>query len=171
MSKELRNRNLKFFLIVFFIFILIIGSLTWLYSNINPFKQTNHGDIPPGCRSNPIIPIPNAGGCFGKSLILNLSVSLDIPCLYIVVNNCNGGIIGISNSCNEILDIGGIKIYSGSRYVGLDVSEKINGTYLFGETEGNFANYIPENNEFIEISGNIGDDNITISFVKTKQLC
>jgi hypothetical protein len=43
------------------------------------------------------------GGCFGKTAILDLKVEPQTECLEIAVNNCNGGILEVSNACAEML--------------------------------------------------------------------
>ena len=113
------------------------------------------------------------GGCFGKSVITDFRIITPIPsCLSIGTNNCNGGVLEISNSCNESLVLGEVKIEPSERYVGLDISNKEGGRYLLNRTEGNFAKYIPQNDEQIVVFGMLGMDwPVEIQFTKTKNLC
>lgn len=54
----------------------------------------------PGCIKSAGLTI---GGCFGKTLIKDLQIAPEIPCLRISVNNCNGGVLEIGNNCEEDL--------------------------------------------------------------------
>ncbi len=111
------------------------------------------------------------GGCFGKTVIMDLEVEPAIDCLTIEVNNCNGGILEVSNLCNESFVLGGIEIKSQDRNVGLDVLGKEDGRYLLTVTYSNFSDYIPQENEEIELVGTLGDQEERVSFIKTKKLC
>ena len=111
------------------------------------------------------------GGCFGKTVIMDLEVEPSIDCLTIEVNNCNGGILEVSNLCNESFVLGGIEIKSQDRNVGLDVLGKEDGRYLLTATYSNFSDYIPQENEEIELVGALGDQEVRVSFIKTKKLC
>jgi len=111
------------------------------------------------------------GGCFGKTVIMDLEVEPSIDCLTIKVNNCNGGILEVSNLCNESFVLGGIEIKSQDRNVGLDVLGKEDGRYLLTVTYSNFSDYIPQENEEIELVGSLGDQEERVSFIKTKKLC
>jgi hypothetical protein len=110
------------------------------------------------------------GGCFGTTAILDLEMEPQLECLEITVNNCNGGILEVSNTCTETLALGQIAIQPGARYVGLDV-DKQNGQHVLVSVDSNFSRYIPEGAELVVIQGMLGGREVRISFVKTKALC
>lgn len=110
------------------------------------------------------------GGCFGKTAILDLQSEPEIDCLEIGVNNCNGGVLEVSNACDESLVLGGVKIQPSQRNLGLDV-KKESGEYLLIYSDGNFSRHVPQEDETIEISGTLGDQEIIVTFTKTKELC
>lgn len=110
------------------------------------------------------------GGCFGTTAILDLEVEPEHGCLEITFNNCNGGILEVSNSCAEILFLRQVTVHPSERNVGLDV-EKQNGEYILVPTDSNFSDYIPTENEFVEVTGMLGGEEVKISFLKTKELC
>jgi len=111
------------------------------------------------------------GGCFGKSIIKDLKVEPTIDCLTIEVNNCNGGILEASNSCNKPFVLGGVEIRPQDYNVGLDVLGKEDGRYLLTRTASNFSDYIPEQDEPVELVGTLGDQKVHVSYIKTKELC
>ena len=110
------------------------------------------------------------GGCFGKTAILDLKVEPQNECLEITVNNCNGGILEVSNSCAEMLVLDQITVHPGESHVGLDLDRQ-NGEYVFKSSDSNFSEYVPSEDEFVEIRGLLGAQEVKISFVKTKELC
>ncbi len=110
------------------------------------------------------------GGCFGKTAILDLKVEPQTECLEITVNNCNGGILEVSNSCAEMLVLDQITVHPGESHVGLDLDRQ-NGEYVFKSSDSNFSEYLPSEDEFVEIRGLLGAQEVKISFVKTKELC
>lgn len=112
-----------------------------------------------------------AGGCFGKSIIEDLSVEPEIDCITIEVNNCNGGILEVSNACDEPFVLGGVEIAPHEHNVGLDVLGQENGVWLLTETATNFSDYIPAEDELIEILGTLGTQQVQVSYIKTKKLC
>jgi len=110
------------------------------------------------------------GGCFGTTAILDLEVEPQLECLEVTVNNCNGGVLEVSNSCSEVLTLGQIAIQPGQRHVGLDVGRQ-DGQHVLITVDSNFSQYIPEQDERVEIAGMLGRREVRISFVKTRALC
>jgi hypothetical protein len=110
------------------------------------------------------------GGCFGRTAILDLKVEPPTQCLEITVNNCNGGVLEVSNSCAEMLVLGQIAVQPGDLHRGLDL-DKQNGEYVLKPSDSNFSQYVPLEDEFVEIRGLLGAQEVKISFVKTKELC
>ena len=110
------------------------------------------------------------GGCFGETAILDLEVEPQIECLEIAVNNCNGGVLEVSNSCAEMLVLDQITVHPGELHVGLDLDRQ-NGVYVLKSSDSNFSQYVPAEDEFVEIRGLLGAQEVKISFVKTKELC
>ena len=121
----------------------------------------------PGCVE--YIGVPPAGGCFGKTVILDLHVEPAESCLDVTVNNCNGGVLEIQNACDEAFTLGGVIISPGGR-ANLDVVQASPG-YLLVEVGGNFSNYVPEADERVEIVGTLGSLEIKVAFTKTRKLC
>jgi hypothetical protein len=123
----------------------------------------------PGCIKR--IGLPMAGGCFGKTAILDLQVTPKIDSLIFQVNNCNGGVLEVRNTSNQLLVLGGVEIVA-SDYVSLDVQERqSNGFYRLKETSSNFSQYIPVQDEVIKVDGLLGQEQITVTYTKTKKLC
>ncbi|MBI4017697.1 MAG: hypothetical protein HY366_02000 [Candidatus Aenigmarchaeota archaeon] len=112
---------------------------------------------------------PPIGGCFGKTIIENFK-DPHIACLGFEINNCNGGVLLVRNSCNQTLNIGGVGV-GPSTAESLDIEEKNNGTYLLKYSDGNFGHYVPENNETVRVQGKLGEIQLEISFTKTAKLC
>ena len=110
------------------------------------------------------------GGCFGKTAILDLKVEPQAECLEITVNNCNGGVLEVSNTCAEILFLDRITVHPGERHVLLDL-ECQNSEHVLKAAEGNSSDYVPSEDELVEIWGLLGAQEIKISFLKTKELC
>jgi hypothetical protein len=110
------------------------------------------------------------GGCFGKTAILDLQVEPEMECLQISVNNCNGGVLEVSNSCAEMLVLGQITIHPGERNVTLDLDRE-NGEYFLKPSDSNFSEYLPPEDEPVEIVGTMGALEVRITFTKTSELC
>lgn len=121
----------------------------------------------PGCIER--IGISPMGGCFGKTAILELEVEPEIGCLSITVNNCNGGILEVRNGCEEVVVLGGVRIGPGER-VGLDVVAKGDERALV-QVSSNFSEYVPEEDERIELLGTVGEQQVRVRFTKTAKLC
>jgi hypothetical protein len=110
------------------------------------------------------------GGCLGKTAILDLEVEPENECLEITVNNCNGGVLEVSNLCREIFALSSVTVHPSERHVSLDLDRQ-DGEYVLVPTDGNFSDYIPEKDESVEIWGLLGGQEVRISFVKTRELC
>jgi hypothetical protein len=111
------------------------------------------------------------GGCFGKTVILDLQVEPALDYLTVEVNNCNGGVLTVDNLCNETLVLGGVEISPGERHRNLDIAGRKGNTYFLTRIGSNFAEYIPAADESIEVLGTLGDQQVKVSFTKTKDLC
>lgn len=122
----------------------------------------------PGCVKS--IGLPTMGGCFGKTVILDLTIEPEHECLVITVNNCNGGVLEVDNSCQETLVLEGVEVPPSDR-VSLDVIEGENGMVSLSDVGGNFSNYIPEEDKSIALTGLLGSQQIRVAFTKTAQLC
>jgi hypothetical protein len=121
----------------------------------------------PGCIE--YLGAPPVGGCFGKTAILDLRVEPAETCLDITVNNCNGGVLEIHNGCDEAFILGGVTISPSDR-ANLDVVPEGTGHALV-EVSSNFSTYVPEVDERVELVGTLGDQQVQVSFSKTRQLC
>lgn len=121
----------------------------------------------PGCVER--IGVGGMGGCLGKTAIIDLQVTSAPPCLAIAVNNCNGGVIEVQNSCEAAFELGQANIAPGER-VTLDVMATGN-EYILVPVSSNFLQYVPAQNTPIELIGTLGDQAITVRFTKTAKLC
>lgn len=122
----------------------------------------------PGCIEN--LFFPSMGGCFGRSVILDIQVEPEIDCLLVEADNCNGGVLDIKNSCEEDFLLDEYRIESSSRMT-FDVEEMQDGNFSLIETDINFSVYIPENDTIIILDGLIMDRQVKITYTKTKALC
>jgi hypothetical protein len=112
-----------------------------------------------------------AGGCLGKSAILDLKVDPNIDSIIFQINNCNGGVLEVRNSSDQLLILGGVEIQA-SDYVSLDVLERqSNGFYSLEEINSNFSQYVPEKDEVIKVLGFLGQEQFTVTYTKTQKLC
>ena len=114
---------------------------------------------------------PMMGGCEGTTVILDLKVEPALDCLTVQINNCNGGVLELSNNCTEPLLLGGVEISSGEQNVSLDVLENQGDSYLLTENHSNFSDYVPQQDEMITVLGALGGRAIKVTFTKTKELC
>jgi hypothetical protein len=123
----------------------------------------------PGCIKS--VGIPMAGGCSGKTAIVDLQVIPDINTIIIKVNNCNGGVLEVRNSSDQLLVLGGVEIEA-SDYVSLDVIERqSDGFYSLKDISSNFSDYVPVQDEVITVLGVLGQEQFIVSYTKTKKLC
>jgi hypothetical protein len=147
--------------------ILIVALALILLSGI---KCSMDEDNPaPGC--NQFLGLPSMGGCFGKNAIINLTVEPEINGIEIAVNNCNGGVLEVTNGSNFPLMLGGIEIAPEEVNIILDVLCDENGNPLLKRSTANYSEYIPEEDMYAEINGKLGTQDILITFTKTKKLC
>ena len=123
----------------------------------------------PGCRE--YWGLAPMGGCFGKSVITDLKVEPELDDLVIEENNCNGGILEVTNGYDEPFLLGGVVIDALEHRVGLDVVGKEDGRYLLTRTNSNFSEYVPEEDEMIQLTGALGEQELRVSYVKTGRLC
>ena len=121
----------------------------------------------PGCVKR--IGIPLMGGCSGKTIILDVVIEPQTECLIITVNNCNGGVLELNNSCQETLVLPGVSLEP-QESEGLDVVLQ-DGQHLLVMAAGNFSDYVPASDERIELVGKLGEQEVRLSFTKTAPLC
>ena len=121
----------------------------------------------PGCivRFGPMI-----GGCSGKSAIVDFTVNTESDCLSISANNCNGGILEVSNSCVDTLMIGGVEVAPSSS-MGLDVITAKDGSYQLREEDSNFTQMTHDKNINVALTGMVGSQEVKLAFTKTEKLC
>ena len=122
----------------------------------------------PGCVKS--IGLPVAGGCFGKTALLDLQVEPAPECLAFTGNNCNGGVLEVRNACSETLRLGGIEILP-SKAASLDLAVDAGGTHTLVQVSGNFSDYVPDKDERISFDGTLGAQAIVVTLTKTAQLC
>ena len=121
----------------------------------------------PGCVER--IGCAPMGGCFGKTVIQDLEVT-GPDCLLVEANNCNGGVLEITNACLEPFMVGNEEVPS-AESASFDLRQSSDGDIELIEISSNFSDFIPESNQFIELSGKLGEISVEISFVKTALLC
>ncbi len=120
----------------------------------------------PGCDGGGWMPT----GCFGESVIENITVEPSSDCLKVDANNCNGGVLEVENRCGADLEIGGKTVPAGTTYQLLEFARNGDGDIYIIEPEGNFDSYCPENEDVLSVKGMLGDEEITISYTK-KNIC
>jgi hypothetical protein len=145
--------------------LLVICSLSFMQASCIVTKDSPA----PGCIKS--VGIPMAGGCSGKTAIVDLQVIPDIDTIIIKVNNCNGGVLEVRNSSDQLLLLGGVEIEA-SDYVSLDVIEwQSDGFYSLKDISSNFSDYVPVQDEVITVLGVLGQEQFIVSYTKTKKLC
>ena len=78
--------------------LLTLTTLILLTLSCSLFVPSEDDNPAPGCRES-----FGFGGCFGTTVILDLSMEPESECLEIEVNNCNGGGLDVDNDCQEDL--------------------------------------------------------------------
>lgn len=119
----------------------------------------------PGCGGGP----GGITGCMGKSAIRDISVAPAVECLEVSANNCNGGVLAIDNKCSDDLEIGGITVPAGE-YKLIEFVRNGSGELFVVELLGNPTTYVPEGEDTLSATGNLGGQEITISCLK-KNVC
>jgi hypothetical protein len=123
----------------------------------------------PGCVKR--VGFPMSGGCFGKSAILGLRIEPNRNDIILQVNNCNGGVLEVRNTSDQLLVLGGVEIET-SGYTALDVRERqSDGFYSLKEISSNFSEYVPQQDEVIKVHGILGKEQLVVTYTKTKKLC
>ena len=111
------------------------------------------------------------GGCFGKSIIHDLKMEPAAQNLRIEINNCNGGVLTVRNLGSQGISLGGVVI-APAKYVVLDVlGREQDGFYKLARVDSNFSRYVPQEDEQISVRGRAGNQDITITYIKTRTLC
>ena len=143
---------------------LILGALVFLMGGCIVTRDSPA----PGCVKS--IGLPVAGGCFGKTALLDLQVEPAPECLEFTVNNCNGGVLKVRNACSETLRLGGVEILP-SDTASLDVTIDAGGTHALIQVNSNFSDHVPDKDERISFDGTLGAQAIVVTLTKTAQLC
>lgn len=110
------------------------------------------------------------GGCAGKQIVKDIRVVPDMECLNVTANNCNGGVLVISNHCEQPVILSGVTVSAHSENLTFDVSRK-GGKYVLVRSGGNVSGYLPKSDERISIEGSFGGKPLRLEFVKTGPLC
>jgi hypothetical protein len=109
------------------------------------------------------------GGCAGKHAIVDLKA--DAPdCLRISMNNCNGGVLEIQNTCADAFLLGGNMILPGEM-ASLDIRDDGVGNYSLLRNYSNFSSFLPAYDIPVRAAGDLGGRKIQFSFIKTGPLC
>ena len=104
-------------------------------------------------------------GCFGENEILDLNINPKFACLSIRANNCNDGVLEITNNCDQKVKIGDLDIPKGDFSFEL-LKDEVGNVYI-NYTRGNYATYNPKNNETLSINGFVGESQFHLSYLKT----
>jgi hypothetical protein len=147
--------------------VLIVALVLILISGIKCFMSEDNPA--PGC--NQFLGMPSMGGCFGKNAIIDLTVEPEIDGIDIEVNNCNGGVLEVTNRSDIPLVLVEAEIAPEEVYVTFDVLCDENGNPVLKRISSNYSEYIPEKDMYVEINGKLGTQDILITFTKTKKLC
>ncbi len=123
----------------------------------------------PGCRK--YFAMAPTGGCDGKAIIKSLSVESQAECLGFQVNNCNGGIVTLTNDCDENISFAGMRINSTDKRANFELSRGKDGSVSAVHAKGNFATYYPDEEELLSAEGKVGNRRFNVSYVKTEYLC
>lgn len=119
------------------------------------------------------------GGCFGKSAIKDLKVVPSVDCLQFEINNCNGGILTVTNKCNEDLTIGGLSLpyikirERHSKSVDIKLTKNNNGEVVVNvfqniKSVDGWSLLASQRYKDIAIGGKIGDENFEIAIKNSK---
>ena len=123
----------------------------------------------PGCNAGGGC-FPVMDGCSGKTVIQDVVITGDGGCLSVNVNNCNGGVIDITNACAETLIIAELEIPPSVTWT-VDVYPAPEGQFAFVRNPSNLSEFTPDSDQYIEMVGYLGDKIVRISFIKTAPLC
>jgi len=145
-------------LVKFLLVAVVLVSLSCIVSQDSPA---------PGCVER--IGCAPMGGCFGKTVIQDLEVT-GPDCLLVEANNCNGGVLEITNACFEPFIVGNEEVPSAGS-VSFDLRQTSDGDVELFAISSNFSDFIPESDQLIEMTGKLGDLTVEISFIKTAPLC
>jgi len=122
----------------------------------------------PGCVE--YIGFSPIGGCNGKTIITDLTLEGFPECVQMTINNCNGGVLEVQNDCSETLILGKLEIPPGESF-NLDVQTVSDGGFVLVRTPSNFSNYTPGTDQSVQITGTIGNQTLSMFFLKTAPLC
>lgn len=134
----------------------------------------------PGCITYFPQQLTPIGGCFGKHVIQDVRLNPEIECLLVRPNNCNGGTFDIENNCEEEVTVEGHRIrpyryeYSPGEFTHGDYSIEVIKTaegYVVNKSRGNFATSPPEQDTTFNISGKVGEQIFSLTYVHTGPLC
>jgi hypothetical protein len=111
------------------------------------------------------------GGCFGKSLIESLSFK-GPSCVFVSADNCQGGVLDVSNLCDQDLRFGNVVIGAHDKKTRhMELFEDAQGQVQAQLTQSGFASYTPDETEWLEMKGYIGDEPVSLGYKKTRDLC
>jgi hypothetical protein len=122
----------------------------------------------PGCIE--YIGFAPVGGCNGKTIITDMVLEGFPECVQVRVNNCNGGVLEVNNSCSQSLLLDGIEIPAGASY-SVDIQPTNDGKFELVPVPSNFSEFIGLTDQNIEITDSVGDQNLLLTFIKTAPLC
>jgi|APHM01.1.fsa_nt_gi hypothetical protein len=126
--------------------------------------ESKKADLAPGCDSDTLM-----GGCAGKRIIKDISVGPEKSCLSVGANNCNGGVLIINNDCSQSVQMGRYTVAEGERETLEFKPER--GEVRVYSSRGNYASYDPNTTRELSKNVRIGSENLSISYVKTQNLC
>ena len=107
----------------------------------------------------------------GKNIIKDSKISKEISCLRLEVNNCNGGVIDITNSCGVDLVINDKVMTGNGTYFSIDPTRGTSGVLSVNYSDGNFSAYKPAKDDIIELTIKAGNEQAILKYTKTGPLC
>jgi hypothetical protein len=121
----------------------------------------------PGCIQR--IGCSPMGGCFGKPIIQDLQIENAPACLQVTVNNCNGGVINVDNTCEDRFTLG-VDVVEPGDSMNFDIRQD-GGEFSLIPVASNLSEFVPSSDQVVELYGKLGDQSVKISFTKTAPLC
>ncbi|MFC1510163.1 hypothetical protein ACFL49_00695 [Candidatus Omnitrophota bacterium] len=182
-----RNRILKIIVSCFCVWLITVQALSLLsdYLQFHPDCAVVKDSPAPGCME-----FDKKGChqcCHGITIIKDLKVEPEISCLKIEENNCEGGMLGVVNECQDKLILadkvfpfgslmptrgGMVEQYNAERIVYyLELVESSKGEVVVQLLDDNYSKYIPDEQKHFQIKGSIKGQVFNMSYVKTTAFC
>ncbi len=110
------------------------------------------------------------GGCFGKTIIIDIQVEPEMDCLEIDANNCNGGVLEVRNTCQGSFVLEGVEI-GPDESATFDIQRNLDGGYGLVEGDSNFSALEVSEDLPVSFSGSLDGQQVDIRYTRTAPLC